>query len=252
MPRLRRPAPRILPLNIFDLSRFAAAVVGTLVLVIVLVVIGNLIFDVDEPDQNAVSETETAAPAATAAATPEPEAEAEPEATAEAAAEAEPEAEEEAQAEDQATAEAESAGEAEPEAESAAEAESGPEAGGAGALAALLAKGSVEAGQRTANRCRSCHTFDEGGRNGIGPNLWGTLGSPRAANADYKYSGALTDLGGDWGYAELDTFLEKPKSAVPGTKMSFAGIRDAQDRANVILYLRSVSDVELPLPLAGE
>lgn len=231
-------------MNIFDLSRFAAAVVGTLVLVVVLVVIGNLIFDVDEPDQNAVSETETAAPAATAAAKPEPEAE--PEATAEAAAEAEPEAEAEAQAEDQATAEAESAGEAEPEAESAAEPD------GAGSLAALLANGSVDAGQRTANRCKSCHTFDEGGRNGIGPNLWGTLGSPRAANADYKYSGALTNLGGDWGYAELDAFLEKPKSAVPGTKMSFAGIRDAQDRANVILYLRSVSDVELPLPPAGE
>lgn len=215
-------------MNIFDLSRFAAAVVGTIVLVIVLVVIGNLIFDVDEPDQNAVSEIETAAPAATAAAKPEPEAE--PEATAEADTEPEPEA----------------AADAEPEAESAAEPD------GAGSLAALLANGSVEAGQRTANRCKSCHTFEEGGRNGIGPNLWGTLGSPRAANADYSYSGALADLGGDWGYAELDAFLEKPKSAVPGTKMSFAGIRNAQDRANVILYLRSVSDVELPLPPAGE
>jgi cytochrome c len=207
----------------FDLSRFAAAFVGTVLFVIILIVIGNLIFDVDELEQNAFGEIETATPEETAPAETV-------------------EAEEEAQAEDQATAEAESA----------AEAESGPGADGAGALAVLLAQGSAEAGQRTANRCKACHTFDEGGRNGIGPNLWGVLGSPRAANADYIYSEALADLGGDWGYAELEAFLEKPKSAVPGTKMSFAGVRDAQDRANLILYLRSVSDVELPLPLAGK
>ncbi len=206
----------------FDLSRFAAAFVGTVLFVIILIVIGNLIFDVDEPEQNAIGEIETTAPAATAAATSEPE--------------AEPEA----------------ATEAEPEAESAAKPKAEAEPEKNLTLAALLAQGSAEAGQRTVRRCTACHTFEKGGRNGIGPNLWGVLGSPRAANADYKYSGALADLGGDWGYAELEAFLEKPRSAVPGTKMSFSGIRDAQDRANVILYLRSVSDVELPLPPVGE
>ena len=239
----------------FDLSRFAASFVGTVLFVIILIVIGNLIFDVDELEQNAFGEIETATPEATAPAETveaEEEAEAEDQATAEAEPEAEDEVEEEAQAEDQAAAEAEPEAEDEVEPEATAEAESGPEADGAGALAVLLAQGSVEAGQRTAKRCKACHTFDEGGRNGIGPNLWGVLGSPRAANADYKYSGALADLGGDWGYAELEAFFEKPKSAVPGTKMSFPGIRDAQDRANLILYLRSVSDVELPLPLAGK
>ena len=185
-------------MNIFDLNRFAAAVLGSVLFVIVLIVIGNLIFEVDELEQNAFGEIETTPPEATA--------------------------------------------------------ESGAETatGDVVSLAALLAQGSVEAGQRTAKRCTACHTFERGGRNGIGPNLWGVLGSPRAANADYKYSGALADLGGDWGYAELDAFLEKPKSAVPGTKMSFAGIRDAQDRASVILYLRSVSDDDLPLPPVGQ
>lgn len=197
-------------MNIFDINRFAAAFLGTILFVIVLIVIGNLIFDVDELEQNAFGEIETTIPEATA------------EARAESGAGAEVGAESEAESEDVVS------------------------------LAALLAQGSVEAGQRTAKRCTACHTFEKGGRNGIGPNLWGMLGSPRAANADYKYSGALADLGGDWGYAELAAFLEKPKSAVPGTKMSFAGIKDAQDRASLILYLRSVSDVELPLPPVGE
>lgn len=177
-------------MNAHDINRFAAAFLGTVLLVIVLIVISNLIFDVDELEQNAFGEIETT--------TPEPATDAEPE--------------------------------------------------GVVSLAALLAEGNVEAGERAAKKCKACHTFDKGGRNGVGPNLWAVLGSPRAANADYKYSGALAELGGDWGYAEMAAFLEKPKSAVPGTKMSFAGVRNPEDRANLILYLRSISDVELPLP----
>lgn len=176
----------------FDLNRFAAAFLGTILLVIVLIVFGNLIFDVGELEQTAYGEIETETP----------EAEAEPEVVV--------------------------------------------------SLAALLAEGSAEAGQRAAKKCASCHTFEKDGRNGIGPGLWGVLGSPRAANADFNYSGALTDMGGDWGYAELDAFLEKPKSAVPGTKMAFGGIKKPEDRAGIILYLRSISDVELPLPPVGE
>lgn len=179
-------------MNAHDINRFAAAFLGTVLLVIVLIVVSNLIFDVDELEQNAFGEIEATTAEATA------ETEAEPEGTV--------------------------------------------------SLAALLAAGNVEAGERAAKKCKACHSFDKGGRNGVGPNLWGVLGSPRAANADYKYSGALAELGGDWGYAEMAAFLEKPKSAVPGTKMSFAGVRNPEDRANLILYLRSISDVELPLP----
>ena len=205
-------------MNFYDINRFAAAVLGSILFVIVLIVAGNFIFKVDELERNAVGEIETAAPETTA----------------------------------EAEAEAEAGDVAEAEATAEAGAGAGAGAGDVVSLAALLAQGSVEAGQRMAKRCAACHTFEEGGRNGIGPSLWGSLGSPRAANAGYRYSDALATLGGDWGYAELDAFLEKPRSAVPGTKMSFAGIKDAQDRANLILYLRSVSDVELPLPPTGE
>lgn len=193
-----RPSPsrwRLHSVNFFDVNRFAAAFLGSILVVIVLVVVSDLIFDVDELETNAYGEIEVATSTA-----------------------------EEAEAEEPSVA----------------------------PLAARLAEGSVEAGERVAKKCAACHNFDDGGRNGIGPNLWGVLGSPRAANADYSYSGALSDQGGDWGYAELEAFLESPKSATPGTKMSFGGIKDPEDRANLILYLRSVSDVELPLPPVGE
>jgi cytochrome c len=115
-------------------------------------------------------------------------------------------------------------------------------------LAARLAAGNADAGVRVSKKCISCHTFDSDGANKIGPNLWGILGSARARNGDFSYSAAMAGLGGDWGYAELDAFLENPKGAVPGTKMGFAGVRDPGDRANMILFLRQNSETVLPLP----
>ena len=115
-------------------------------------------------------------------------------------------------------------------------------------LAERLAAGNAGAGERLAKRCAACHTFDASGANKVGPNLWGILGSSRARDGDFAYSSALAGLGGDWGYAELDTFLDNPKGDVPGTKMGFAGLRDAADRANVILFLRQNSETVLPLP----
>jgi cytochrome c len=115
-------------------------------------------------------------------------------------------------------------------------------------LAALLNTGEAAGGARSARKCMSCHTLQSGEAHKIGPNLWGILGSPQGKQDGYKYSSSFKALEGDWGYAELDAFLENPKSAVSGTKMGFAGIKNPADRANLILMLRANSDSLLPLP----
>ena len=119
---------------------------------------------------------------------------------------------------------------------------------GSVALGVLLAAADVEKGRKFAGRCGACHGFDEGGGNKIGPNLWGIVGNERAKIAGYAYSGAMAELGGTWDYVELDAFLAKPKEYLPGTKMKFAGIKKATDRADLILYLRSLGDEGLALP----
>lgn len=116
------------------------------------------------------------------------------------------------------------------------------------AIAALLAAADAEAGRKTFKKCAACHGVDKGGRNKVGPNLWGVVGAESAAVAGYKYSGALAALGGTWGYEELDQFLASPKGYVSGTKMTFRGLKQAGDRANVILFLRSLSDSPAALP----
>lgn len=89
-------------------------------------------------------------------------------------------------------------------------------------------------------KCAACHNITEGGRNGIGPNLYGVFGRPAAsARPDYTYSPALRDSGLTWDSATLDRFLENPRAVVPGTKMTFAGIRDPEKREAVIALLRS-------------
>ena len=113
----------------------------------------------------------------------------------------------------------------------------------------LLASADVAAGTKVAKKCVTCHTFDEGGANKIGPNLYDILGQNVAGNAGYSYSGALKEKAAEtWGYENLNAFIAKPKDWAPGTKMSFAGIRKAQDRANLILYLRSLSGSPTALP----
>ena len=106
-------------------------------------------------------------------------------------------------------------------------------------LATLLAAGDPAAGAKAFAKCTSCHTIEQGGANGIGPNLFGILGKPVGKHAaGFAYSGDLADLGGDWTYETMDSWLKSPKGMVPGTKMSFAGLGKAEDRANVMLYLR--------------
>ena len=115
-------------------------------------------------------------------------------------------------------------------------------------LGALLAAADVASGKKIAKKCSACHSFDKGGKNKVGPNLWDIVGRDMAQVAEFKYSSALAGMGGVWDYAALDKFLTKPKAFAPGTKMTFAGLKKPNDRANVIGFLRMLSENPAPLP----
>jgi cytochrome c len=113
---------------------------------------------------------------------------------------------------------------------------------------ALLAKGDVAKGEAAFKKCQSCHTANQGGANGIGPNLFGIVGDKKAeGRGGFAFSDALKAKGGTWDWASLNEWLTNPKGYAPGTKMSFAGLSDGQERANVMLYLNSLGS-NLPLP----
>jgi cytochrome c len=116
----------------------------------------------------------------------------------------------------------------------------------------LLATASVEDGMRAFRKCAACHTPDKGGANRVGPNMWDIVNAKKGHADGFAYSQALLDKGGNWNYASLNLFLYKPKEYIAGTKMNFAGIKDAQERANVIAYLRSLSDSPAALPSEAE
>ncbi len=104
----------------------------------------------------------------------------------------------------------------------------------------LLATASVEKGKKIAKKCLSCHSFEPGGANKIGPALHDIVGSNVAQIAGFKYSAALIEMGGQWDYETLNGFLENPKKYATGTAMSFIGLRKPKDRANIIAYLDSL------------
>ncbi len=107
-------------------------------------------------------------------------------------------------------------------------------------LGTLLAAADPAAGEKIFAKCTSCHTIEQGGANGIGPNLYGTVGEPIGqGKAGYAFSSALSGHGGNWTYENLDAWLTSPKAFAPGTKMSFAGLGKPEDRANVIAYLKA-------------
>ena len=115
-------------------------------------------------------------------------------------------------------------------------------------ILALLGAADVEAGRKVAKKCAACHSFAKGGRNKVGPNLWDVVGGDIAGVEGYRYSKPMAALEGSWGYQELDRFLTDPKARVPGTRMLFRGLGEAGARANVILFLRSLSDSPAALP----
>jgi cytochrome c len=117
-------------------------------------------------------------------------------------------------------------------------------------LPALLAKADVAAGQKSTMQlgCVACHTFTDGGKNGLGPNLYNVVGRAAASHDGFVYSDALKGKGGNWSYDNLSAWLTKPGAYAAGTKMTFAGIANPQIRANVIAYLRSLSPSPVPLP----
>ncbi len=112
----------------------------------------------------------------------------------------------------------------------------------------LMAKASAELGQEIAKKCVSCHNFNKGESNKIGPLLWEIVGRDKAVEEGYSYSKALQNKGGKWDYESLFAFLHKPSEYVAGTKMAFAGIAKPEDIANLVAFLRSKSDNPVPLP----
>lgn len=114
-----------------------------------------------------------------------------------------------------------------------------------------LASADPAKGEQVFKKCTACHNADNGGANALGPNLWGVLGEPIGKGAHgFAFSEALASKGGTWDWNNLSEWLANPKKFAPGTKMTFAGLSNPEDRANVIAFLNAHSASPLPLPAA--
>lgn len=112
----------------------------------------------------------------------------------------------------------------------------------------LLSTASIKKGRKVFAKCKGCHSVEKGGRNGIGPNLWEIVNRNPGKVIGFKYSVALKNINTKpWNYENLNLFLAKPRDYAKGTKMSFVGLKKTKDRANVISYLRSLSDTPASL-----
>jgi cytochrome c len=110
-------------------------------------------------------------------------------------------------------------------------------------ISPLLAAANVQAGQQLAQRqCASCHSFNEGGRSGVGPNLYGIVGAKHAHAAGFNYSAAIRAMADKpWTYEDMNAWIANPRGYAPGNKMTYAGMASVQNRADLIAYLRSIS-----------
>lgn len=244
-----------------------AAVAAAIVLVIAINFIGNAVFEASTPAEQSVArptggdqlkETPTVSKAdvgqgeQTAAQTttdPAPEAAPTPQAQpvpADGAAQGQEQAQEPAKDGEQAPAEAAAPEPATPEPAATAPAQDGQEpqqqaaAAPATPAAAGGAAGDAEAGKAAARVCAACHSFDQGGPNKVGPNLFGVVGGDIAAKDGFKYSDALQKAEGAWTAEKLNAYLANPKEAIPGNKMAYAGLKDEAKRKDLIAYLASL------------
>ncbi|WP_353278408.1 c-type cytochrome [Wolbachia endosymbiont (group B) of Longitarsus flavicornis] len=113
----------------------------------------------------------------------------------------------------------------------------------------LMQNASFEKGKSAAKKCIACHSFEKGGMNKVGPNLWNIVENKKAhLGSSFNYSKALLEKGGKWGYEELFAFLKNPKAYIKGTRMAFAGISNPKEIADLVSYLRSMSDSPVALP----
>ena len=117
-------------------------------------------------------------------------------------------------------------------------------------IAFYLASADPAAGEQVFKKCTACHNADQGGANALGPGLYGVMGNPVAAHPGFAFSDALKGKGGNWDWDTMSAWLASPKKFAPGTKMTFAGLSNPQDRANIMAFLNSRDASPLQLPAA--
>jgi cytochrome c len=116
----------------------------------------------------------------------------------------------------------------------------------------LLQTASLQKGEQSAKKCAACHDFTKGGPNKVGPNLFGIVGDKKGEGRGFNFSAAMKAKGGTWTIDDLNKFIDNPKGFVPGTAMGFAGIQKDSERADLLVYLNSLSDSPQPLPTAAK
>ncbi|HIF25751.1 MAG TPA: cytochrome c family protein [Micavibrio sp.] len=119
-------------------------------------------------------------------------------------------------------------------------------------ILAMIADADIAQGEKLSRACAACHSFDNGGPNGTGPNLWNKINASVASKPGFDYSDAMKAHGGTWTYAEMNHFLWKPKAYIEGTKMNYLGLKKPEDRAALIAWLRTLSSSPAALPSQAE